>query len=144
MRLALIKQRTRMTHSGSAAKYFVYESGCGGKKSVIWASEAWEINWIRFPTTEGMVQLPRGSTRARKVAKQQISVNFNSRARNEMKFSHFLFVSPCSFQFSSILKKKLRWLARGGHIPLHSENLPARAGKKGLAGQYFGHPWSRR
>ena len=32
MRLALVKERTRMTHSGSAAKYFVYEIGCGGKK----------------------------------------------------------------------------------------------------------------
>ena len=40
MRLVLAKQRTRMTQRGSAAKYFVYESGCGGKKSVIWASEA--------------------------------------------------------------------------------------------------------
>ena len=122
------------------------------KKSVIWASEAWEINWIRFPTTDGMVQLPRGSTRARKVAEQQISVNFSSRARDEVKFSAnsriflVLWVSvPFNFQLFfnfSNLKKKTSVARSRGHIPLNSENLP-RATKNGLAGQYFGHPWSR-
>ncbi len=98
------------------------------KKSVIWTSEAWEINWNRFPITEGMVQLPRGSARARKVAKQQIDVTFNSRARDEVIFSHksrffFLFFSPRSFQFSifsffsisSILKKTSVARLRGPH-----------------------------
>ena len=53
-----------MTHGGSNAMYFVYESGCREKRE-IWASEAWKINESRFPTTEGMVQLPRGSAQAR-------------------------------------------------------------------------------
>ena len=73
------------------------------KKSVIWTSEAWEINWNRFPITEGIVQLPRGSARAKKVAKQQIGVTFHSRARDEVIFSHpsrKLFFSPRSFQYS--------------------------------------------
>ena len=96
--------------------------------------------------------IPRGSARGRKVAKQQISVTINSRARDEVLFSHksrkciFLFFGPRSFQFSvflAILKKKLLWNACAGHIPLHSENLP-RATKNVLAGQYLGHPWFRR
>ena len=110
MRLALVKQ-TRMTHSGSAAKYFVYESGCGEK--VLFGRVKHEINWSRFLITEGMVQLPRGSARVRKVAKQQISVTYNSRARDEVKFSHKsrkkigLLVSLVSISsISSILKKK--------------------------------------
>ena len=89
------------------------------KKSVTWTSEAREINWSRFPTTEGMVQLPRGSIRARKVAKQQSGVTFNSRARDEVIFSNissnfFLVSVPFNFHiFSnffdfSILKKILR------------------------------------
>ena len=39
MRLALVKQRIRMTHSGSAVKYVVYESGCG-EKGVYWTIKA--------------------------------------------------------------------------------------------------------
>ena len=39
MQLALVKQRTPMTHGGSNAMYFVYESGCREKRE-IWASEA--------------------------------------------------------------------------------------------------------
>ena len=39
MRLALVKPRTRMTHSGSAVKYVVYESGCG-EKMFFWTIEA--------------------------------------------------------------------------------------------------------
>ena len=121
------------------------------KKSVTWTCEAWEINWNRFPITEGMVQLPRGSAQARKVVKQQIGVTFHSKPQDEVIFSHksrnsfFLFFSPRSFQFSifsisSILKKN-QWPAYAGPLPLHSENLP-RATKSGLAGQYFGHSCS--
>ena len=87
------------------------------------------------------------------MAKQQIGVTVNSKARDEVLFSHksrkcyFCFFGPRSSQFSffsisSILKKKLLWHLYAGHIPLYSENRP-RATKNGLAGQYFGHPCSR-
>ena len=92
-----------------------------------------------------MAQLPRGSTRARKVAKQQISVTYNSRARDEVKFSHKsrkkigLLVSLVSISsISSILKKKTS-VARlrgphpftfgkpsAGHQKRAREPLPAR------------------
>ena len=105
IRLALAKQRTRMAHSGSRLPNSFFTRADVEKKSVIWTCEAWEINWNRFPITEGMVQLPRGSARARKVAKQQIGVTFNSRPRDDVIFSHksrnsFFFFSPRSFQFS--------------------------------------------
>ena len=108
------------------------------KKSVIWTCEAWEINWNRFPITEGMVQLPRGSAQARKVVKQQIGVTFNSRIMKwyfltNQENTFFLFFGPRSFQFFSIFfnfEEKLRWHACAGHIPLHSENF-LRATKTG-------------
>ncbi len=96
--------------------------------------------------------IPRGSARARKVAKQQIGVTVNSGARDEVLFSHksrkcyFCFFGPRSSQFSffsisSILKKKLLWHTCAGHIPLYSENLPW-ATKKGLAGHFRpAKPW---
>ena len=146
MRLALVKQRTRMTHSGSAVKYVVYESGCGEKS--VWTIEGWEINWSRLPITEGMVQLPRGSARARKVAKQQIGVTFNSRAQDGVIFSHksrktffcFLARVPFNFefvQFLQLLKKtsvaRLRWphpfwfgKPSAGHKKGARGSLPAR------------------
>ena len=102
-------------------------------------------------------EIPRGSARAREVAKQQIGVTDNSRAPDWVLFPHksrkciffffYTFLSIFIFSFSSILKNKLLWNACAGHIPLHSENLP-RATKNELAGHFrpagqnFGHPWS--
>ena len=73
-----------------------------------------------------MVQLPRGSARARKVAKQQIGVTFNSRAQDGVIFSHksrktffcFLARVPFNFefvQFLQLLKKTLLAHLRGPH-----------------------------
>ena len=53
MRLALIKQRTQMTHSGSAAKYFVYESGCGGKKVLFGRVKHERSTEFAFPPLKG-------------------------------------------------------------------------------------------
>ena len=116
------------------------------KKSVVWASEAWEINWIRFPTTEGMVQLPRGSTRARKVAKQQIGVTVNSRARDGVIFSQikkmyfFVFGSTflsifIFFQFLQFEKKNCGTIARATSLYIRKTfRGPQKTGSRATSG----------
>ena len=65
MRLALVKQRTRMTHSGSAVKYVVYESGCGETKVLFGRLKHERSTEVAFPPLNGWCnflvgQLERG------------------------------------------------------------------------------------
>ena len=75
MQLELAEKKILMIHSASAAKLF---TRADVEKKVLLGPMKHENNLshlllhLLVPPTEGMVQPPRGSARARKVTKQQI------------------------------------------------------------------------
>ena len=101
MWLALAKQRTRMTQRGSAAKYFVYESGCG-KKVLLGRVKQERSTGVAFRPLKGWCNFHVGQSERGKWQNSKVVLLLT--VEPEMKW-YFLtyqvfFFSQRSFQFS--------------------------------------------